>query len=181
MIGADARVSTSAQLATAVDAVRAYAPDAQHLEADGVSRLDVDRLAAAGVLSAGLVDGWSPAQAREVHEQLAGASGALWFVLTQHRSPAEAARTTKNDARARALGGRAGQLAASLGAVAFAHLRRPGAPTVTATRDGDGWRVSGRLDWITSWGLADVAAADGRDAGRRRRAGAAAGVRARRA
>ena len=155
VIGADARVSASAQLAAAVDAVRSYAPDAQHLEADGVTRADVNRLAAAGVLSAGLVDDWSPGQTREVHEQLAGASGALWFVLTQHRSPAEAARTTENEALGDrwATGLKSG---AFLGAVAFAHLRRPGAPTVTATREGDGWLVSGRLDWITSWGLADV-------------------------
>jgi alkylation response protein AidB-like acyl-CoA dehydrogenase len=142
-------------LAVAVDAVRAYAPDAHRLESVGVSRADVDRLAAAGVLSAGLAEGWTPAQTREVHEQLAGASGALWFVLTQHRSPAEAARTTENEVvRGRwAEGLVSGTL---LGAVAFAHLRRPGAATVTATRDGSGWRVSGRLDWITSWGLADA-------------------------
>lgn len=155
VIGADARVSASAQLTTAVDAVRSYAPGAQLLEINGVSRADVDRLAAAGVLSAGLVEGWAPAQTREVHEQLAGVSGALWFVLTQHRSPAEAARTTENAA----LGDRwaAGLVSgALLGAVAFAHLRRPGGLTVTATRHGDGWLVSGRLDWITSWGLADV-------------------------
>ena len=155
VIGADARVSASGLLTAVVDAVRAYGPDAQRLEVDGVSRADVDRMAAAGVLSAGLVDGWSPAQAREVHEQLAGASGALWFVLTQHRSPAEAARTTENAA----LGERwAGGLlsGASLGAVAFAHLRRPGQPTVTASRNGESWLVNGRFDWITSWGLADV-------------------------
>lgn len=155
VIGADARVSASAQLTAAVDAVRSYAPSAQRLETDGVSRADVDRLAASGVLSAGLVEGWTPAQTREVHEQLAGASGALWFVLTQHRSPAEAARTTDNAA----LGDRwaAGLVSgALLGAVAFAHLRRPGAPTVTAIRRGGGWLASGRLDWITSWGLADV-------------------------
>ncbi len=155
MIGADARVSSSAQLTAVVDAVRAYAPDAQHLEAEGVRRADVDRLAAAGVLSAGLVDGWTPAQTREVHEQLAGASGALWFVLTQHRSPAEAARSSENDAvRERWASGLVS--GASLGAVAFAHLRRPGSPTVTAARQGAGWLVSGRLDWITSWGMADV-------------------------
>jgi alkylation response protein AidB-like acyl-CoA dehydrogenase len=155
VIGADARVSASPLLTTAVDAVRGYAADAQRLEAEGVSRFDVDRLAEAGVLSAGLVEGWTPAQVREVHEQLAGASGALWFVVTQHRSPAEAARTSANDA----LRGRwaDGLVSGSLlGAVAFAHLRRPGAPTVTATGEGSGWRVSGRLDWITSWGLADV-------------------------
>jgi len=155
VIGADARVSASAQLTAAVDAVRGYAPQAQRLEADGVSRADVGRLAAAGVLSAGLGAGWTPAQTREVHEQLAGASGALWFVLTQHRSPAEAARSSENDAvRERWASGLVS--GASLGAVAFAHLRRPGSPTVAATRQGAGWLVSGRLDWITSWGLADA-------------------------
>lgn len=155
VIGADVRVSASAQLTAAVDAVRVTAPDAERLEAEGVSRADVSRLAAAGVLSAGLVDGWSSAQAREVHEQLAGASGALWFVVTQHRSPAEAARTTENAALREkwAAGLRSGT---ALGAVAFAHLRRPGAATVVAAREGDGWRVSGRLDWITSWGMADA-------------------------
>lgn len=155
VIGADGRVTSSPLMTTAVDALRGYAADAQRLEAEGVSRFDVDRLADAGVLSAGLAEGWAPAQVREVHEQLAGASGALWFVLTQHRSPAEAARTSANDA----LRGRWAEglvRGALLGAVAFAHLRRPGAPTVTATRDGAGWLVSGRLDWITSWGLADA-------------------------
>jgi len=138
-----------------VDAIRGYAADAQRLEAEGVSRFDVDRLAEAGVLSAGLVEGWTLAQVREVHEQLAGASGALWFVLTQHRSPAEAARTSANDVvRGRWAEGLMG--GSLLGAVAFAHLRRPGTPTVTASHDGSGWRVSGRLDWITSWGLADA-------------------------
>ncbi|MCZ3386614.1 MAG: hypothetical protein LH630_06545, partial [Actinomycetia bacterium] len=155
VIGADERVSLSPQLTAAVDAVRACAAAAQRLEAEGVSRSDVDRLAGAGVLSAGLVEGWTPAQVREVHEQLAGASGALWFVLTQHRSPAEAARSSENGAvRSRwATGLVSGKY---LGAVAFAHLRRPGAPTVTATRDGSGWRVDGHLDWVTSWGLADA-------------------------
>jgi alkylation response protein AidB-like acyl-CoA dehydrogenase len=107
------------------------------------------------VLSAGLVGDWSPAQVRELHEQLAGTSGALWFVLTQHRSPAEAARVTRNESlRAQLSDGlSAGEL---LGAVSFAHVRRPGPPAVTAVRDGAGWRLSGRLDWVTSWGLADV-------------------------
>lgn len=155
VIGADARVKVSPLLSSAVDAVRAFVPDAQRLEAEGVGRADIDSLGAAGVLSAGLVEGWTPAQVREVHEQLAGASGALWFVVTQHRSPAEAARATENShLRERwAPGLLSGE---ALGAVAFAHLRRLGRPTVTASRDGDGWKVSGRLDWITSWGLADV-------------------------
>jgi alkylation response protein AidB-like acyl-CoA dehydrogenase len=155
VIGADARVGESDALSRAADAVRQFVPRAQELESVGISRADVDQLAAAGVLSAGLVGGWGPARVRELHEQLAGASGALWFVLTQHRSPAEAARSTANESlRSRwADGLSAGAL---LGAVSFAHVRRPGPPAVAAVRDGAGWRVSGRLDWVTSWGLADV-------------------------
>ncbi len=155
IVGPDARVASWPILAAAVEAIQAMAPEAQRLEADGVTRETVDQLASAGVLSAGLVDGWMPAQVREVHEQLAGASGALWFVLTQHRSPSEAARTSENvELRERWADGLvSGRM---LGAVAFAHLRRPGPPTVAATRETDGWRVNGRLDWITSWGLADA-------------------------
>jgi alkylation response protein AidB-like acyl-CoA dehydrogenase len=40
--------------------------------------------------------------------------------------------------------------------VAFTHLRRPGPPPVAATRHGTGWRLTGQIDWLTSWGLADV-------------------------
>lgn len=155
VIGPDARVTASGALARALDALAVVGSEASRFETDGVARTDVDVLADAGVLSAGLVPGWTSANVREVQEQLAAASGALWFVLTQHRSPATAARTTSN-----ALLGRrwADSLAEgrALGAVAFAHLRRPGPPSVTATREGSGWRIDGRLDWITSWGLADV-------------------------
>jgi len=92
---------------------------------------------------------------RELTEQLAGASGALWFVSAQHRSPAEAAQATDNAAlRTRwAAPLASGQ---ALGAVAFAHVRRPGPPSVVAEPTRSGWQVSGRLDWVTSWGLADV-------------------------
>ena len=40
--------------------------------------------------------------------------------------------------------------------VAFAHLRRPGAANPAATRIPGGWRLDGRLDWITSWDIADL-------------------------
>lgn len=154
-MGPDARVEPSPGLAAAGAAIHALTPEAQRFESEGVTRATVDRLASAGVLSAGLVAGWTPAQVREVHEQLAGASGALWFVVTQHRSPSDAARSAANaEIRERwASGLTTGQL---LGAVAFAHLRRAGRPSVVAVREPGGWRVSGRLDWITSWGLADA-------------------------
>jgi hypothetical protein len=155
VIGADERAAASEALGRAVSAVAELAPLAQEIELSGVSREHVDRLATAGVLSAGLVDGWTAAQVRELHEQLAGASGALWFVLTQHRSPAEAARGTANQPlRERWWDGLA--KGTQLGAVSFAHLRRAGRATVTAARERSGWRLDGRLDWVTSWGLADA-------------------------
>ena len=138
----------------AIDAIDAASTEAWRLESTGVTRADVSQLAKAGVLSAGVGDSMIASQVREVHERLAAASGALWFVMAQHRSPAEAARSTAGDSlRERyAAGLSTGEL---LGAVSFAHLRRQ-QPTVIARRLSDGWEVSGRLDWITSWGLADV-------------------------
>ncbi len=43
-----------------------------------------------------------------------------------------------------------------LAAVAFAHLRRPGAPNPVATRVDGGWVLNGTLDWVTSWDIANV-------------------------
>jgi alkylation response protein AidB-like acyl-CoA dehydrogenase len=74
--------------------------------------------------------------------------------MAQHASPAKAAMTSENaELRTRWADGLAsGRL---LGAVSFAHLRRA-RPTVVATRGRGGWNISGRLDWVTSWGLAEV-------------------------
>jgi alkylation response protein AidB-like acyl-CoA dehydrogenase len=142
-------------LQQALSVVDAFGNEAERLERGGVTRDDVRRLAEVGALSAGVTGQmWTPAATREIHERLAAASGALWFVMTQHRSPAEAAATTGNDdVRSKYAAGLAsGDL---LGAVSFAHLRRP-RPTVVAERTTEGWSISGRLDWITSWSLADV-------------------------
>ncbi|MFL6182074.1 MAG: acyl-CoA dehydrogenase [Actinomycetes bacterium] len=153
-IGADGACAPSSRLSTAAQVVSGFAQAAERLERHGVSVEDVRVLADAGVLTAGIGDHWSPAEVREIQEQLAAASGSLWFVMAQHRSPAIAAATTINqDLRARYAEGLAsGRL---LGAVSFAHLRRT-RPTVVADRADGGWSISGRLDWITSWGLADV-------------------------
>lgn len=160
VIGADAAVPPHPLLDSTTGFIEQVRQDATRLDVDGVTRQDVVALKASGLLGVWareeLGGGGAPdAVVRELTEQLAGASGALWFVATQHRSPTEAARLTDNDQlrdrwAATLASGRA------LGAVAFAHVRRPGPPQVLAERDGDGWRVSGRLDWVTSWGLADV-------------------------
>jgi alkylation response protein AidB-like acyl-CoA dehydrogenase len=40
--------------------------------------------------------------------------------------------------------------------VAFAHVRRPGPPNPRAARVEGGWSITGTLDWVTSWDIADV-------------------------
>ena len=138
----------------------AIAASAERTDVEGVHRSQLDGLALAGLLGA-----WAPPElggggapdpvVRELIEGLAAASGAVWFVAAQHRSPAEVAlRSPNEEVRGRwALPLASGR---ALGAVALAHLRRPGSPAVVAVPDGSGWRVSGRLDWVTSWGLADA-------------------------
>ena len=148
-------------------AVRAVTPvlevlatQAGVIDVDGVRREHLDALAGAGFFRAGVpvADGGAgapPEVQRELVEQLAAASGSVWFVATQHRSPMEAAR--QNRSAAAGARWRDGLVSGTtLGAVAFAHIRRAGPPSVTATRTQGGWRVDGRLDWLTSWGLADV-------------------------
>ena len=93
---------------------------------------------------------------RELGELLAAASGCA--VVRDHSAPF----TSRGGGSRRPIRRCAIEWAQSLstgealGAVSFAHLRRLGFPAVRATADGDGWRVEGRLDWVTSWGLADV-------------------------
>ncbi|HEX5018232.1 MAG TPA: acyl-CoA dehydrogenase family protein [Actinomycetes bacterium] len=154
VIGPDARCEMSDALLDALTVVDRFGTQATRLEREGVTRAEVDELAKANVLTAGVDDRWTGAQVREIHERLAAASGALWFVMAQHRSPAVAAALTENRVLRERYASRlaSGEL---LGAVSFAHLRRA-RPTVVAQRHGDAWRVDGRLDWITSWGLADI-------------------------
>ena len=43
-----------------------------------------------------------------------------------------------------------------LAAIAFAHVRRGGLPNPVAHQCQGGWEVTGTLDWVTSWDIADV-------------------------
>ena len=153
-IGPDSACPSSTRLDAALRVISDFAQEAERLERHGVTVEDIRVLGDAQVLSAGLRDHWAPAEVREIHEQLAAASGSLWFVMTQHRSPAAAAATTSSvELLSRYADGlESGRL---LGAVSFAHLRRA-RPTVVAEHADGGWYISGRLDWVTSWGLADV-------------------------
>jgi alkylation response protein AidB-like acyl-CoA dehydrogenase len=147
-------------LTAAEPLLRSVTDEAEAIDVGGVTAAHVRALGEVGLLGA-----WAPAAAggggapatvvRELVERLSGASGALWFVAAQHRSPTEAALATDN-AGLRERWAHPLASGAALGAVAFAHLRRPGPPGVRAERTRAGWSVSGRLDWVTSWGLADV-------------------------
>jgi alkylation response protein AidB-like acyl-CoA dehydrogenase len=163
LVGPDPAVPDHSLLDALDECLEPVAREAARLDVEGVTRVEVDRCARYGLLAP-----WAPrpagdagaaeapeAVAREVTERLVGASGALWFVVTQHRSPTEAAFASVNP-EPKARWAEALATGQALGAVAFAHLRRPGPPPVQATRVAGGWRLDGRLDWVTSWGLADV-------------------------
>ena len=137
----------------AVEAVIAehLVPFAEEVDRRGVRRSAIDALARVGVLGAGM----SGAERREVAELIAAADASTWFCWTQHFSPmtvmAEAAPTP---ASGRWLEGLAS--GSMLAGVAFAHVRRPGPPNPIARRVEGGWSITGDLDWVTSWDIADV-------------------------
>lgn len=130
-------------------------PAAERVDATVVPRSHLDAIAAAGLLGVSAPvelggGGQPPATGREVVEEVAGACGATWFVMTQHALPMLTAVRTGHPAAADLASGRL------LAGVAVAHLRRPGPPAVTARRVEGGWRVDGHVGWMTSWGICDV-------------------------
>lgn len=138
-------------------------PVAGETEGGGVQRAHLTVLGREGLL--GLADAAAPAPAavtREVGELLAGACGNTWFCWAQHHTPTAmvtGAKSTPDAPYADDLRqdlGPAMVSGSALSGIAFAHLRRPGDPQVTARREGPGWVLDGSLDWVTSWGLAQV-------------------------
>lgn len=128
------------------------AAHAAAFEAEGVPRSLLTDLGARGLFGAPHV------QQRELAELLAGSSADAWFCWAQHATPLRTVQSAQGIA-AHAL--RDAWLAdlvsgQAIAAVAFAHLRRPGKPNPGARKVSGGWRVSGTLDWITSWDIADV-------------------------
>src|SRR3954447_18679137 len=127
-------------------------PDAERVDLEGVPRGHLDALGSAGLMAASDLP---PSAMREVTELLAAADASTWFVWTQHHTPVRTVRRgTNGELTERLL---APLLAGTmLAGVAYTHLRRPGPPAVTATRDGDRWRLDGEISWLTSWQLADL-------------------------
>ncbi len=135
-------------------------PSAEQVDRTVVPRSHLDAWAAAGLLGLAGPRAYGGADAparvvREVVEVLAGASGATWFVATQHAMPlAMLVRSGNGDLRERLL--RRLCTGEVLAGVAVAHLRRPGPAAVTAARIAGGWRFDGHVGWMTSWGICDV-------------------------
>jgi len=140
--------------------LQAIAAAAAANDRQGVPRHQLAALAAAGLLGTPLEPA---ARQRELAERLFMADGSLCFCWLQQQMPLRrlhAARTTVQAPQAEQLRHRWLEPVAcgrALAAVAFAQLRRPAAAQATASRSGTGWRLEGRLDWITSWDIADLA------------------------
>jgi len=145
-----------------IDAAKTLAPalsaGAAQVERDGVDRSGLDRLAEAGLYG---VQGpeWAggseapPSVYRRVAEVLAGADGNIWLVWFQHHPVVRMLAASSNTALQAQLPDLC--LGRRQAGVAFSHLRNR-RPTVSAQREGDGWRLSGRQPWCTGWGLIDV-------------------------
>jgi len=103
----------------------------------------------AGGLAAG------PEEGHAVTEALAGGCLTTAFVWTQHHHSVRAVSTTApGPLRDEWLGPLCrGERRAG---VAFAGLRRPGPPVLTATAAPGGWRLDGYAPWVTGWGRVDV-------------------------
>lgn len=93
-----------------------------------------------------------PMEFRRFQEASARASGALAFLESQHQSACGLiARSTNEPLRARLLPRLASGSESS--AIAFSHLRRKGSPALSAAPTPGGWKLNGRLPWVTGWGL----------------------------
>ncbi len=120
-------------------------------------------LASAGLMSIAAPGGPAPGAALllpAVHEILAGGCGATSFVWAQHHSPLRLVAASPNgDLRNDLLAPmRSGALLAGIG---FSHLRRRdpslvAVPVPGCGKGGAAWELSGRVPWLTSWGMADV-------------------------
>src|SRR5258708_5612543 len=93
----------------------------------------------------------SPIDFRRFQEDSARASGALAFLESQHQSACSLIVRGPNEALRRRL---LPDLAAGResSAIAFSHLRKSGAPALQATIVDGGYRLDGRLPWVTGWG-----------------------------
>ncbi len=146
------------RVAAVADAV--LAPAAAAVDAGGVRRGSLDALVPTGLFGMVVDPRVGAAEVREVTELLVAADAATAFVTAQHHLVARYVADARTGLRDR-LGPdlAAGRLIAGQG---FSQLRRPGPPTLRATRVDGGWRFDGTVPWYTGWGLNDVCLLAGR-------------------
>lgn len=127
------------------------ADHAERTDTEGVPRRFLEELAVEGLMAERLLAG--PYQ-RECAERLAMADASTWFCWVQHISPYRGlVEAGPSEPKERWLSGLAS--GAQIGAVAFAHVRRPGPTNPAVVRVSGGLHVTGTLDWVTSWDIAD--------------------------
>lgn len=130
------------------------------IDSTGVPRETLLELGRHGLFGAPL----QPASAtRELAELIAGADGDTWFCWSQHGAPLRTLQGAPDPGSWASPWRESLQAGSAIAAVAFAHLRRPGAPNPVAKAVSGGWRINGTLDWITSWDIADVVLVMARD------------------
>ena len=135
-------VSRARQLAEELLFPTALATD----QLDAVPKRHFDRLAEAGLYGAALEE---PQVLFEAIEALAGACLSTAFVWLQHLGTSRVLADNVSWGPRLATG-------EVRGGVAFAHLRRPGPPAITATQSRDGWTLNGTAPWVTGWRRIDV-------------------------
>lgn len=99
--------------------------------------------------------GLAPPDTRRMLRLIGSGCAATGFAFAQHHGLVGAlVRTANAGLRDRWL---APLCRRTLAGIAFAHVRRAGAPALAATSlDGGAWRIDGEAPWVTSWGLAEV-------------------------
>lgn len=121
------------------------------------NRANFKALGEAGLLGLTLPKEWgglnaSPAVQWEYTQILAEACGVTTFVQAQHHGPSRMIANSGNEELKRAT---LPDLAAgkTMCGISFAHLRRQGAPVLTAEETPDGYRLNGTAPWVTGWGV----------------------------
>ncbi len=154
-------MATIGSTSTIVDTTRALADDVLFpgaLDTDALTLLplsNLDALASLGLYGAAMPVqvgglGLTQAQLLEIIEILSGGCLTTAFVWMQHLGASNVvAHTERLIADGTAAAVASGEL--RLG-VAFAHLRRPGPPVLSASRITGGWLLNGSAPWVTGWG-----------------------------
>jgi alkylation response protein AidB-like acyl-CoA dehydrogenase len=145
-----AELSDSLLFPTVLEVDRAQAVPLSHLDTLASSGL----YGIAGPLDHGGLD-LGPDEALAVIERLAAGCLTTTFVWLQHHASVRALTTAGGAAAEEWL--RPLCTGERRAGVAFASLRRPGPPSVTAESTPKGWIITGVAPWVTGWGLIDVA------------------------